>query len=424
MRKSIVCILGFSFVLAGCDKAVEEKTISELTSEESESICKSPEIISQLENSFKKGSVEFLNRKPLRYYPFMDRYKSEGSTTDNNDRRKLRVDVSYNYTADDFTKGFGTTDKVKISNATLTGTGKDDLSCSAKIEFNSDEIYGTSFSDDLTYNVKKENDKFITDAELSLERLEHHKSEPTVSQKEWRDKYEARLNADDDALRSIPDSDYKVISQNDIYYIYFAQAQRQFSDDELMGFFSAKWNNTTDVFAKEDIKKEELPKIKEKISQYKDLKNILSYSTFNLNPQLTEKNALKTESGEKSIETSTSWFPAGDSYDMTKKGYRYEAPSCNMNGGLTIERRGIRFTTDDSLRGCVVGVPDDKAREVSAKLAYIESQSGNASFFVKSYLHISKVDGNDNTIHTTVIKDEVNVYDPETNELILNTVVR
>ncbi len=422
--RNIVIIVGMATLLAGCDKAVEEKTISELTSAESESICKSPEVISQLENSFKKGSVDFLNRNPLRYSPFIERYKSEGKIIDNNDRRKLRVDVSYNYTADDFTKGFGTTDKVKISNATLTGMGKDDLSCSAKIEFNSDEIYGTSFSDDFTYNVKKENDKFITDTELSLEILEHHKSEPTVSQKAWRDKYEEKLNSDDDALRSIPDSDYKVISQNDIYYIYFAQAPRQFSDDELMGFFSAKWNNTTDVFAKEDIKKEELLKIKEKISQYKNVKNILSYSTFNLSQQLTEKNALKTESGEKSIETSTSWFPTSDSYDMTKKGYSYVAPSCNMNGGLTLERRGIRFTTDDSLRGCVVGVPDDKAREISAKLASIQNKSGNASFFVKSYLHISKVDGNDNTIHTTVIKDEVNVYDPLTNELILDTVVR
>ncbi|HCU2401421.1 hypothetical protein, partial [Enterobacter hormaechei] len=258
----------------------------------------------------------------------------------------------------------------------------------------------------------------------SLEGLTRSKSEPTVSQKEWRDKYEEKLNADDDVLRNIPDSDYKVISQNDIYYIYFAQAPRKFSDDELMGFFSSKWNNTTDVFAKEDIKKEELPKIKEKIEQFKNLKNILSYSTFNLSQQLADKNALKTENGEKSIETSTSWFSTRDSYDMTKKGYSYEAPSCNMNGGLTIERRGIRFTTDDSLRGCVVGVPDDKAREVSAKLAAIGRQGGNAGFFVKSYLHISKVDGSDNTIHTTVIKDEVNVYDPETNELILDTVVR
>ncbi|EJD6091732.1 hypothetical protein M0J71_RS00210 [Citrobacter freundii] len=102
----------------------------------------------------------------------------------------------------------------------------------------------------------------------------------------------------------------------------------------------------------------------------------------------------------------------------------YLIVGAGQNGGLTIERRGIRFTTDDSLRGCVVGVSDDKAREVSAKLASIASQSGNAGFFVKSYLHISKVDGNDNTIHTTVIKDEVNVYDPETNELILDTVVR
>lgn len=422
MRKSLVMVLGFSIVLTGCEKAVENKSISELTSEEADGICKRPDVITQIENSFREGSVEFLNRNPLNYSPFIDRYNSVEQLSDN--KRASRIDVSYKYSADDFSKGFGTTDKVKVSNARLTGIGKDDLSCSAKIEFTSDKIYGISFSDNFTYNIKKENDKFVTDIKLSLEGLTRSKSEPTVSQKEWRDKYEEKLNADDDVLRNIPDSEYKIISQNDIYYIYFAQAPRKFSDDELMGFFSSKWNNTTDVFAKEDIKKEELPKIKEKIEQYKNLKNILSYSTFNLSQQLADKNALKTESGEKSIETSTSWFSTRDSYDMTKKGYSYEAPSCNMNGGLTIERRGIRFTTDDSLRGCVVGVPDDKAREVSAKLAAIGRQGGNAGFFVKSYLHISKVDGSDNTIHTTVIKDEVNVYDPETNELILDTVVR
>ncbi|WP_312132579.1 hypothetical protein [Leclercia sp.] len=65
MRKSIMLAVGFSVVLSGCDKAVEDKPINELTSEEANAICKRPEIISQLENSFKKGSIEFLNRNPL-----------------------------------------------------------------------------------------------------------------------------------------------------------------------------------------------------------------------------------------------------------------------------------------------------------------------------------------------------------------------
>ncbi|ECE0111540.1 hypothetical protein AVE81_005197 [Salmonella enterica subsp. diarizonae] len=424
MRKSIMLVLGFSVILAGCDKAVEDKPMSELTSEEADSVCKRPEVISQLENSFKKGSIEFLSRNPLRYSPFIDRYKSEGGYSDNNERKKLRIDVSYNYTVDDFSKGFGTTDKVQINSATLTGTGKDDLSCSAKIEFNSDEIYGTSFSNDFTYNVKKENNKFITDAELSFEKLEHHKSEPTASQKVWRDKYEAKLNADEDALRNIPDADFKVISQDDIYYIYFAQTPRQFSDDELMGFFSRKWSNTTDVFAKEDIKKEELPKIKQKIEQYKDLKNILSYSTFRLDSQLDEKYALKTADGQDSIKSTSGWVSAQDSYDITKKGFKYNAGFCDMTGGLTREIRGIRFDIDNSLRGCTVEVPDDKARELSAKLAAINSKGRDVGTFVKSYLHISKVDGDDNTIHATIIREEVKVYDPESNEVIIDTVVR
>lgn len=424
MRKSIMLAVGFSVVLSGCDKAVEDKPINELTSEEANAICKRPEIISQLENSFKKGSIEFLNRNPLGYSPFMDRYKSEAGYLDGNERKKLRIDASYHYTADDFSKGFGSTDKVQINNASLTASGQDELSCSAKIEFSSDEIYGVLFSNDISYNVKKENNKFFTDAELSLQKLEHHKTEPTSQQKTWRDKLEAKLNADDDALRNISDADFKVVSQDDIYYVYFAQTPRQFSDDELMDFFSSKWNNTTDVFAKEDIKKEELPKIKAKINQYKDVKNILAYSTFSLNSQIAEQSALKTENGEKSITASDGWVSARDSYDIAKKGFKYNAAGCDMNGGLTIERRGIKVSTDDVLRGCTVVVPDDKAREVSAKFAAINSKGLDVGSFVKSYLHISKVDGDSNTIHTTIIRDEVKVYDPETNEVIIDTVVR
>ncbi|MFA9295791.1 hypothetical protein V3G65_25800, partial [Escherichia coli] len=84
-----------------------------------------PDVITQIENSFREGSVEFLNRNPLNYSPFIDRYNSVEQLSDN--RRASRIDVSYKYSADDFSKGFGTTDKVKVSNARLTGTGKDDL---------------------------------------------------------------------------------------------------------------------------------------------------------------------------------------------------------------------------------------------------------------------------------------------------------
>lgn len=421
--KKVVFIACLSTLLVGCDKSVEDKPIPELTSEEADGICKSPEILTQLENSFKKETIDDLKKNPRNYSPFSDRYK-RGILPDTNERRTSRIDVNYSYTSEDFSKGFGTTDKLTITNPTINGTGTDSLKCSAKVQFSSDEMYGLTFANDIIYNVKKDNGKYVTDTSISFDDLLAHKIEPTASQKSWRDKYEEKLNANENVIRDIPDSEFKNVTQNDLYYIYFSQSPRTFSDDELMGFFSTKWNSTTDVFAKEDIKKEELQKIKEKISQYKDLKNILGYSSFSSNNQLNEKYGVKIADGEKPLPSTDGWVSASDSYDMSKKGFKYNAAFCAMTGGLMTENRGINFTIDQALRGCTVGVPDDKAREVSAKLADLHSKRVGVSTFVKSYIHIDNVDGNTNTIHATLVRDEVKVVDSDNGEIIIDTVVR
>lgn len=59
MQKPIIVILGCSIALSGCEKSVEEKPISEFTMQEAESVCKRPEISSQLENIFKTDSIKF-----------------------------------------------------------------------------------------------------------------------------------------------------------------------------------------------------------------------------------------------------------------------------------------------------------------------------------------------------------------------------
>lgn len=53
MQKPIILILGCSLALSGCEKSVEEKPISEFTMQEAESVCKRPEISSQLESNFR-----------------------------------------------------------------------------------------------------------------------------------------------------------------------------------------------------------------------------------------------------------------------------------------------------------------------------------------------------------------------------------
>ncbi len=130
--RGIVCILGLSVVLAGCDKSVEDKKISELTNEEAQALCKSPQALEQLTNNFKAGTSEFLTQHPFNYSPFVDRIASiTKSITDSEQRRKNRIDSDFLYTAETFNKGFGQSDVLKISNPTLSSTGQERLNCSA-----------------------------------------------------------------------------------------------------------------------------------------------------------------------------------------------------------------------------------------------------------------------------------------------------
>ncbi|MBS6738753.1 MAG: hypothetical protein KH310_11825 [Enterobacteriaceae bacterium] len=424
--RGIVCILGLSVVLVGCDKAVEDKKISELTSEEAQTLCKSPQAIEQLTNNFKAGTSEFLTQHPFNYYPFSDRnVDSTKSITDSELRRKSRIDDSFLYSADTFNKGFGQTDVLKISNPTLSATGQDSLTCSAQADFSSDEIYGKAFSTPVSYTITKADKKIITEGKFALADMKQSKVEPTAGQKAWRDKYEAELNAKDQELKNVADSEYQPISTKDLFYIYFAQTPRQFYDDELMGLFSNKWNNTSDSFAKEDIKKEELPQIKAKIAQYKDIKNIVIYSTTDGSYHDEDFLKMKTASGENAIKINDMGiFTLTDSsYDFAKKGYEYHNFLCNMNGGITVNERGVSLSVDKTVRGCTVLVPDDQAREISAKFADFKGKGKNVSTSAKYFIHIDSINGDRNTIEATLVKDDVQLIDPDTKAVILHTVI-
>ena len=173
--------------MVGCDKAVEDKKISELTSEEAQTLCKSPQAIEQLTNNFKAGTSEFLTQHPFNYYPFSDRnVDSTKSITDSDLRRKSRIDDSFLYSADIFNKGFGQTDVLKISNPTLSATGQDSLTCSAQADFSSDEIYGKAFSTPVSYTITKADKKIITEGKFALTDMKQSKVEPTAGQKEKR----------------------------------------------------------------------------------------------------------------------------------------------------------------------------------------------------------------------------------------------
>ena len=192
-----------------------------------------------------------------------------------------------------------------------------------------------------------------------------------------------------------------------------------------MGLFSNKWNNTSDSFAKEDIKKEELPQIKAKIAQYKDIKNIVIYSTTDGSYHDEDFLKLKTASGENAIKINDMGILTltDSSYDFAKKGYEYHNFLCNMNGGITVNERGVSLSVDKTVRGCTVLVPDDQAREISAKFADFKGKGKNVSTSAKYFIHIDSINGDRNTIEATLVKDDVQLIDPDTKAVILHTVI-
>ncbi|MEX6316078.1 hypothetical protein AB6G19_23040 [Providencia manganoxydans] len=118
-------------------------------------------------------------------------------------------------------------------------------------------------------------------------------------------------------LRSASDEEYIPISEEDIVYLYFANSGREFSDDEYMGVFSAKWNNTVDTFEKEDIKKAELQSIKDKVQSYKGVSKIkllphIIYPTNDKTKGIDGSNAITIMDQGASIVTRTP-------YDLEKK---------------------------------------------------------------------------------------------------------
>lgn len=182
--RGIVCILGLSVVLVGCDKSVEDKKISELTTEEAQGLCKAPQALEQLTNNFKASTSEFLTQHPFNYSPFIDRI-SDGTKyiTDSELRRKNRIDDGFLYSADTFNKGFGQSDVLKISNPALSSTGQERLTCSAQADFSSDEIYGKAFSTPVSYTITKADKKMVIEGQISLTDMKQSKVEPTAGQK-------------------------------------------------------------------------------------------------------------------------------------------------------------------------------------------------------------------------------------------------
>ena len=420
MKKTIL-VAAIGLMLAGCDKDIKEKPIAELTSEEMATLCGAPDVVNKISDNFKNGTIKDLSEHPLNYYPLIGAKQS--------DPEYRYKDVPFLYTAKVFEEGFGKSERFSVEKPYATGTDSDSIHCEATLNLASDKLYRKKISTPFDYRLKKEGDNYIADIppkslmSMPMQTVE----QPTEGQQAWRKDFYNQLAAADNKIKSLPDDAFMPIAQSDIYYLYFAQAERDFADDELMSFFSDKWNSTTDSFAKEDVKKQELPKIKAKIAEYKNVQNVMVYASSNYglgdNPDIPD---LKTAAGEKvfKINGASVGLLTNKSYDFALKGYDYFGIGCGLTNGENFSNRGVSFSINRRLNACVVGVPDDQAREVSAKLSAINARSRSVEYFTRYYLHINEVDGNRNQVSTSLVREDIKMYDPDNHQLILQTQVK
>lgn len=421
MMKKCVMVLAVGFILAGCDKDAKDKPIADLTSEELTQLCSMPDVLSRISDNFKTGTIKDLTDSPLNYYPLINSKKD--------DPEYRYKDTPILYTAKVFQDGFGKSERLTVDNFTATGTQADSISCEATLNFDSDSLYKRKITSTIDYRLKKQESNFIPEVpNRSLSNMQSTMNEqPTQGQKEWRDRLFNSLAAMDDKVRSTPDDAFVPITQDDLYYIFFAQAQRDFSDDELMGFFSNKWNNTTDSFEKEDVKKEEIAKIKTKIAEYKNVKNVIVYSSSNYgvndNPDIPD---LKTSAGDPVFKADSAGLSiiANNSYDFSLKGFEYNGLSCDINTGSNYSSRGIGFSIDRRLSPCVLSIPEGKAREVSAIFSSLNSQHKSIEYYDRYFLSINQVDGGANRVSATLVREDIKIYNPLNHELIIQTTVK
>lgn len=420
MNKSIL-VIAVGMCLAGCDKKVEEKPVSELTHEEQVGLCSNPAVVKTITDGFKAETVKNLDASPINYYPLINAKQDEPEY-------KYK-DSPFLYTSKFFEDGFGTTERLKVDKITVTGTRSDSINCEATVTLDSDSLYKRNISGPMSYQLVKQGDKYTPKVpEFGIVNLRFSMSdEPTNEQTAWRNGFFENLSAIDNKTKSIPNDSFIPVSQDDLYYIYFSQATREFSDDELMSFFSGKWNSTTDSFAKEDLKKDELPVIKAKIAKYKDIHNIVFYASsnygYNNNPDIPD---FKTASDERvfNLNDGALTLLAGESYNFDIKGYKYSGIGCGMVSGRSYSNRGITVSIPRRLNACNIVIPDDKARDISSALSSIHSKQKNVEYFDKYYLHIDKVDGDSNIISTALVREELKIYDPENHQVIIETTIK
>lgn len=394
-KKLLLALIMVSLV-TGCEKKPEDKPIKDLSADERQQVCRSDAVTDQVKSAFALHTAKLIADRP-----------------DNN----------FHYDVKEFKESFGKTALLTLTDAGASSSTDNMVRCEAKFSFTTDRTYGRVYENTLSYDIIKQDNRLVTTPVISLQNLRAKNAEPTPAQIAYKKQLDDRAEQAVAAIKAIPDSDFTPVSLSDLVYIYFAQAERTLPDETILDVFSNKWNNTTDSFAKDEIKKQELPQIKAKIASYKEVKNILVYSD---SQRYTNKAGLpKTAAGEEAVQVSDRLsLLTSSSYDMDKQAFPYDNYHCNFIGGFSVSRQGVNLSLDRSLLPCNIPMPVDQAREVSAKLAAIAKQYKTIDSAASYYLHIDKVDNRNNTISTTLVRQDIVVKDPTSKDVIFQTRVK
>lgn len=403
MKKQFIVIALLAIFLNGCGEDLKKKAFNEFTDDNKNTLCQSKEIHNQLQAKF----IEIMF----------------GDSIPDDKKTELESMLSFEW---------------KNFKADLSNKKPKQISCNTELTLTADFNYGKSiyYHEMPFFITKNDNNIFTVILERSSKSLQYNYKEieitPTKGQIKFKNESEQKKleekqkkealeaqklkeqQARIDSLKEISDSEFTVVTFTDLQYIYFAQANIEFSDDDILSAFYPNWKNITDAFEKRDIIDKKLPEIKTKIAEYKDVKNIIALGIYQGRyDKINEVNL--------GYPNTLDSFPR-TSYDFDTKSFNYKGLMCD-NSGIYYNIGTIRLSINESIRQCQIPMEEDNARVVSKKLSTIANDyRQNIAVDTKYYLHIDNVKQYE--IETTLVREYLIIKDAKTKLPIIEQMIK
>jgi len=405
-----VLIAALSIYITGCDSSPEKKDITKLTSDEITNICKiaNKDIIDAL-----KIKVKDELTRPY-YVNSISRAKESNALSG---FKYPNYDPLIAFSAKDFVEDFDNPGAINIVEQSGQGNAESDsLICQGDIVYSPGFFYGFEMKSPYKYTIKRKDGVLVNDTnegkgiyfESKFNDDPFRRTTPKENQEKWISTYLSKLNEKIFEIKSIPKSEFTPISSDDVIYLFFANSGREFTDDEIISIFSNDWNSEKDTFVKDDIKKKELPGIKEKIKSYSGISNV-SVSANGV--KIPGSNDIpKGIDGNPQMNFNHSAYDrmiVDNPYSKELHGFKAMSAGCNKSENINPTIQGVTLDMKLDLRSCVLTVSDDDARNISAKFTSL--QDANIESTANHYLYIDSY-GPDNSINAIMVSSDFSLY--------------